>query len=78
MWQPADQSPVDLAALSDEDLIAATRHWQGRRWERGPDDRRLVWMYEDEMTRRFGGVTTVQAPLRGGEPQARRPWWKFW
>jgi hypothetical protein len=78
MRQPPDHRHRNLAALSDEELIAATRHWQAKRHERGSDDLRVVWQYEDEMTRRFGGVATVKLPLIGGESDAPRPWWKFW
>jgi hypothetical protein len=70
--------PTDLETLTNEDLIASTRHWQARRCERLPDAERRVWLYEDEMNRRFGGVTTVKSPLDGDAPPEARPWWRFW
>ncbi|WP_218511602.1 hypothetical protein [Variovorax sp. dw_308] len=73
-----DDSPADLETLTDKDLIASTRHWQARRCERTPDAERMVWLYEDEMNRRFGGVTTVKSPLSSDEQREARPWWRFW
>jgi len=66
---------VNLAALSDADLIAATRFWQAQYSRRTPNAARVVSMYEDEMTRRFGGVTTIPAALGGDKRRSR---WKFW
>jgi len=67
-----------VGTLTDQDLIAATRHWQTRRCERMSDAERVVWLYEDEMNRRFGGTTTVKSPLGSDERREAKPWWRFW
>jgi len=75
---PTGTVHADLETLTNKDLISATRRWQSRRGERLPDAERVASLYEDEMNRRFGGPTTVKAPLGSDEPRKAQPWWNFW
>ena len=68
---------VNLAALSDPELIRETRLWQARYRSGMPNCAQVVSMYEDEMTRRFGGVTTELAPLNSDDEHSS-PWWRRW
>ena len=67
----------NLAALSDQELVEATRVWQARYRSGIPNCAQVVSMYEDEMTRRFGGVTTELAPLNSDDEHSS-PWWRRW
>jgi hypothetical protein len=78
LMKRTDDSPADLETLTDKELIASTRHWQALRSERTPDAERMAGLYEDEMNRRFGGVTTVTSPLCSDVPSEAKPWWRFW
>lgn len=78
--KPSDRAVTDLAGISDRDLIAATNRWRILASEGAPGAARFVREHEDEMTRRFGGATTVRAPLAPSatdDKRAARPWWWF-
>jgi hypothetical protein len=72
-----DPSVHDLSSLSDTELLFKTHALRLKAEEGSPAARSLAREYEDEMTRRFGGTTTLRASL-DGEHDTLRPWWKFW
>jgi len=73
MTQPAD--------LSDRELVKRAQQWRRQSLygaTRASDHAR---QHEAEMRRRFGGGTTLAAPLATLQvPLARRPrpWWRVW
>lgn len=68
---------ADPRALSNQELIAATSHYRilVAKGVAGADE--TARAHEDEMTRRFGGHTTLRAPM-GDDFEDTRPWWRFW
>lgn len=76
--KPDDYGNIEVAALSDHELVAATSRWRTRASSGNADACRVAREHEDEMNRRFGGATTMPAPFAGGLHSADKPWWKRW
>ena len=73
-----DYRNIDVAALSDPELITATSLWRTRAAHGGTDAQRICRLHEDEMARRFGGATTMPASFMTDMQGAGKPWWKRW
>ena len=72
-----DGHPSELKKLSDRQLLAATSMYRGLERSGASEVAPIVLAHECEMSRRFGGDTTVGAPLEpSGRAQARRR--RFW
>lgn len=72
------QGPVpNLQELSDIELMSATSLYRTLVEKRVTGARACMRLHEDEMTRRFGGHTTLASALheRAAPPSHR---WKFW
>ncbi|MBU1359395.1 MAG: hypothetical protein KKC79_01330 [Gammaproteobacteria bacterium] len=69
-------SERDVSAMSSEELMAATSYWRRAAESSRNDAPGQVSMLEQELTRRFGGQTTIPALLDGGAPPDQS--WKFW
>ena len=66
--------------LSDRELVNRAQQWRRQSLYGGSRNAgRLAREHEAEMRRRFGGGTTLSAPLTM-RPLARRPrpWWRVW
>ena len=65
--------------LSDAELLARAHRWRREAMRGAPHARDPAHRHEAEVRRRFGGATTIQAPLemRPGAKRSR-PWWLFW
>jgi hypothetical protein len=72
-----DGTRLELGELSDKELMASTALHRNLAAKGVPGAAELARQHEDEMSRRFGGETTVAAPF---DEQPARPdhWWKFW
>ena len=68
---------LGLRDLTNKDLIASTALHRTLAANDVPGAQALVRYHEDEMTRRFGGETTLAAPF-DERPERSDPWWKVW
>lgn len=72
-----DHKSLNLVALSDRRLMEATSRCRSEASGGAPESARIAREHEDELTRRFGGATTMAATLDDDPGLPKRPWWRF-
>lgn len=68
---------TDLAELTNEEVIARSRHWRSQALRGVIHARGFAHEYEVEVRRRFPCPTTICGTLETRAPQ-RRSWLHFW
>jgi hypothetical protein len=73
-----DNAPMtEPSALSDKELMARAHQWRRQSLLGARNASAMARAHEIEMRRRFGGATTMSAPLADLQPK-RRDWWRLW
>ena len=69
---------TEPSALSDKELMARAHQWRRQSLLGSRSASAMARAHEIEMRRRFGGATTMSAPLAVAKPTRRHIWWRFW